>query len=247
MTTTQAEMFAGRTSRVTSSGVGFYASTTWEYRRAHMDDFVLRAACPNMLYVPRILFKLTDEGGDMLAWVLRSEKGADGEWHHYHVYGPDGKPKTEKRTYGHSPAQRYEPEFETFPSHKYPSECDDYFVTGDDGMHWKVGSRGNAHDILRAEIACNPRFWPDEKTELLRWMDEGCPDPTAGRKRRSSFGHGWTSEEPRMDLFRTIDRHFSERIRGECGPPVTEAEILGAHLPERLTENLIYNLHHYEK
>ena len=103
----------------------------------------------------------------------------------------------------------------------------EYSVIGDDGTHWIVGSRGNDPAILRQEITCNEFLLPEEKAEILTWLD-------GDRKLR---------EADDAALICLVDGHYCDRIRN--GPPTTEGEILASGLPDRTIENLLYNFRNY--
>jgi hypothetical protein len=230
-------MFQGRGSDVpqvaSGQGFSFFASSTWMFRRAFMEDFQIRAACPRFLFRVRRCFPIL-LGGVKQEWVVEYNTETKRS---YHVQGPDGKRMMQpagtggrklpdgRHVHG-SRAERWEPEYEEFPSHEFQSQGP-FLVQGDDGAVWDLGSRGNALPILREEVTHFAMLWPNEKIELHRWFD-------GDRK--------LTDEK----LIRRVDRYYVHQIQS-FDPGVTEAEIAASGLPDPCVENLIYNLQNYKK
>lgn len=245
----QVQMFGGRgSSQVgggsSTPGFSFMWSTTWAYRRSLIDDFKVRALCPGKAFRARRSWNRADEDGDPVEWVFT--KPGSG----VHVRGPDGQPLTRKmykpgtmiRTYPENGygvggyIREYDPKWPEFPSHDFPSHRD-YAVTGDDGTRWKVGSRGNDLAVLRQEILCNEFLWPEEKTEILTWLD-------GDRKLRVE--RDIAGEVDAIDkMIRLVDGYYAQRIMQ--GPLPTEDEIRASGLPDRTIENLLDNLRNYSK
>jgi len=193
----QTTLFGGRGSKIVRQGENFWISSTWMARRAWMDDYKVRALCPNLQFVTRTASNKTGRAEGI-------------------VYDP--------------------PEECWFPSHRFPTFSGQKTVTGDDGTTWILGSRGNGHDVLRAEIIADDRLWPEEKTEVLTWL----MDSRMLRVEVELDGE----EKAVADMICIVDSHYCQRISD--GLPVTEAQILAAGLPEYVVESLLYNLRNFK-
>lgn len=262
MSTEQTTLFGNRQvngpEMATLPGGGFiYSSTTWMFRRLLLDDFMVRAACPNKPYRVRRTWNEEDADGDTLSWVTKYEKrGNDTGPRPYHVRGSDGQylkekwhgnrdlRRSPKSSGGFGPIVRvYDPPHEEFPSHTCPTFFPEKsVVTGDDGTTWAIGSRGNSIEVLRQEVVNHPELWPDEKDELLRWLNGPrllVPDPTSRFPVEEQ-------EQHLGSIIRWVDRYFCDRIQ-KGNPDTTEEEIRGSGLPDEYVENLLYNFRNYQR
>lgn len=243
----QTELFNRRSGQVTVFDGGvqsvgpfrMVSSTTWMLRHALMADFKVRAACKNLEFRRLRVWSKLDEDGDELSYVLVTKRDEDGKLvkdRHgrvakFYVYDENHQPKTRKRGYLEPTVQeRNRKNTHQFPSDAFPTDWDDYYVTGDDGTTWEIGSRGNDIGILVQEVANNPYLRPEEKRELVEYLRGA---------RRIPSRHATRKEDPH-DLHRKVDGYFCERIIG--GHPVTEDEIRESGLPDETVENLIHNL-----
>jgi|SaaInlLV_10m_DNA_2_1039722.scaffolds.fasta_scaffold30168_2 hypothetical protein len=239
----QTELFNRRSGGPTvTRGQGFqlFISTTWMLRERIAADFKVRLACPNKVFKYRLTWNARDEDGDSLSWVFEYPRGTDGKLlkdsqghiKRVHTLDADNKRVTRKYGEGGTYIRMYEPKVPTFPSHTFPSIDDNYIVTGDDGSTWKVGSRGNDPAVIRQEILNNPILWPEEKVELMAWVDGDRKLP------------GRDDDDP-LDLHRIVDGYFCDQIQQYL--PVTEQEISASGLPQATVENLIHNLRNYRE